>query len=76
MFTMYLVNLADADGWSLDGHTWRESQSLGCLVVKATIEETPYVVFTNAHDLVSGMRIFLRKLEAGLLEWIPDKYRQ
>lgn len=76
MFTMYLVNLADHDGWSLDGYSWTERASLGCLVVKATIEGTPYVVFTSARTPINGMRIFLRKLDEGLLNWVPDKYRQ
>lgn len=76
MFLMYLVNLADDGGWQYDGHSWKESQYLGCLVVKATVDGVPSVVFTNAKTPLGGMRIFLRKLEADLLEWVPDKYRQ
>lgn len=74
MFVMYLVNLAEHDGWVLRGHSWKESEYLGCLVVKAEVAGVPSVVFTNAKTLVGGMRIFLRKLEGGFLEWVPDKY--
>lgn len=76
MFTLYLVNLAEADGWDLHGYSWKESAHLGCLVVKATVDGVPSVVFTNAKTPIAGMSIFLRKMEADLLEWLPDKYRQ
>lgn len=74
MFIMYLVNLADHDGWAYRGHSWKESEYLGCLVVKAVVDGVPSVVFTNAKTAVGGMRIFLRKLEGDFLEWVPDKY--
>lgn len=74
MFNMYLVNLAEADGWQLRGYSWKESAYLGCLVVKATIDGAPSVVFTNAKTPIASMRIFLRKLEGDFLEWVPDKY--
>lgn len=75
MFTMYLVNLADQDGWVLDGYSWKESEYLGCLVVRATVDGIPSVVFTSAQTPISGMKVFLRKMEAGVLEWVPDKFR-
>lgn len=74
MFNMYLVNLAEADGWEYRGHSWKESQYLGCLVVKAIVAEVPSVVFTNAKTPIASMRIFLRKMEGDFLEWVPDKY--
>ena len=74
MFHMYLVNLAEAGGWVYRGHSWRQSEYLGCLVVKASMDGAPFVVFTNAKTPVSSMRIFLRKLEEDFLEWMPDKY--
>ncbi len=76
MFTMYLVNLGEADGWSLRGYSWKESSYMGCLVVKATVNDLPQVVFTSAMTPISGMGIFLRKMKADCLEWIPDKYAQ
>lgn len=75
MFHLYLVNLAENDGWQYDGHSWKESAGLGCLVVKATVDGIPSVVFTNAHSSTIGIRIFLRKLDAGILEWVKDRYR-
>lgn len=74
MFLMYLVNLADDKDWVYRGHSWKESERLGCLVVKAVVDGVPSVVFTNAKTAVASMRIFLRKLEADFLEWMPDKY--
>lgn len=74
MFNMYIVNIADHAGWVYRGHSWKESDHLGCLVVKAIVEDVPSVVFTSAKTLVGGMRIFLRKLEADFLEWVPDRY--
>lgn len=74
MFLKYLVNLADHDGWVYRGHSWKESEYLGCLVVKATVDGTPSVVFTNAKTPTASMRIFLRKVEHQMLEWVPDKY--
>ena len=74
MFTLYLVNLAEHDGWELRGYSWKESSRLGCLVVKAVVDGVPSVVFTNAATSVASMRIFLRKMEGGFLEWVPDKY--
>lgn len=74
MFIMYIVNLAEHAGWQYRGHSWRESKYLGCLVVKATVDGVPSIVFTNAKTPIAGMRIFLRKMEGDFLEWVPDKY--
>lgn len=74
MFLMYLVNLADHAGWEYVGHSWKQSEYLGCLVVKAVVDGVPSVVFTNAKTPINSMRIFLRKLDADFLEWVPDKY--
>lgn len=74
MFTLYLVNLGDHDGWTLTGHSWKESDFLGCLVVRAVVDGIPSVVFTSAKTLISGMAIFLRKVAGDFLEWVPDKY--
>lgn len=76
MFLLYLVNLADQGGWQYDGHSWKESAYLGCLTVKATVDGVPSVAFTNAKTPIASMRIFLRKVDADLIEWVPDKYRQ
>lgn len=76
MFHLYLVNLADHQGWTYRGHSWKESEYLGCLVVKAVVDGVPSVVFTNAKTTTAAMRIFLRKLEGEFLEWVPDKYAQ
>ena len=76
MFLMYIVNLATHDGWVYCGHSWKESEYLGCLVVKAVKDDTPQVVFTSAKTYTDGIAIFLRKMEEDRLQWVPDKYRQ
>lgn len=76
MFTMYLVNLATHDGWVYHGHSWKESEYLGCLVIKALKDDIPQVVFTSAKTYTDGIAIFLRKMEEDRLQWVPDKYRQ
>lgn len=76
MFFMYLVNLSEADGWQYDGHSMKVAVPMCTLTVKAHIEGVPYVVFTSGRTTISCMRVFVRKLEEGLLEWRPDQYRQ
>lgn len=75
MFSMYIVNLAEEDGWGYAGHSWKESEHLGCLVVKADRDGIPQVVFTSARTYTEGIRVFLKKMDAGFLEWRDDKYR-
>lgn len=75
MFHLYLVNLAEEDGWSYVGHSIKIGSPMSCLVVKSRHEDLPMVVFTNARTTTDCIRIFLRKLEMGLLEWMVDKFR-
>lgn len=75
MFSKYIVNLAEAGGWRYDGHSYKESDFLGCLVVKATRDDIPQVVFTSARSYTTCVQVFVRKLEEGLLEWRKDRYR-
>ena len=75
MFSLYIVNLLDALGWSYYGHTYSQKGKMGCLVVKADHEGTPHVVFTNARTYTGSVVIFLRRLEADCLEWRPDRFR-
>ncbi len=74
-FSLYLVNLAEDDGWVYNGHSYKESEYMSCLVVKATLDDIPQVVFTNGKSYTSCVIVFLRKLESGTLEWRKDKYR-
>ncbi len=76
MFTLHLVNLAEDDGWSYDGHSYKSSLPMGCLVVRGTVDGTPSVVFTSGRTYIGCVRMFLRKLEGELLEWRIDKFRQ
>lgn len=75
MFAEYLVNLADDDGWEYVGHSYKRGTPMGCLVVKADIEDIPHVVFTSARTYTGCIVAFLRKLEEGWLEWRRDRFR-
>lgn len=75
MFYLYLVNLAEEDGWAYAGHSMKLGTPMCCLVVKSWHDDIPMVVFTNARTPVGCIRIFLRKLDQGLLEWMKDKFR-
>lgn len=75
MFHLYLVNLAEASGWAYDGHSWNNRTPMGCLTVRATIDGVPLVVFTSARSSMEGIGVFMRKLDADLLEWRPDRFR-
>lgn len=76
MFGLYLVNLSEAGGWEYNGHAWKQGVPLGCLTVKATVDGIPRVAFTSARGYVSSVVIFMRKLEAEVVEWRDDKYRR
>lgn len=76
MFFLYLVNLSESDGWVYDGHSLKIGAPMCTLTVKAHIDGVPQVVFTSGRDGASCVRMFVRKLEAELLEWRPDKYRE
>lgn len=75
MFNLYLVNLAEDDGWSYAGHSLKMGTPMCLLVVKAWENETPLVVFTSGRTPTKCVRIFLRKLREDLLEWREDKFR-
>ncbi|MCK5292848.1 MAG: hypothetical protein KAR39_12635 [Thermoplasmata archaeon] len=75
-FLMYIVNLADDDGWQYDGHALKLGHRMATLTVKATIDDTPQVVFTSGRTTSGCIRAFLRKLDEDELVWVPDKYRQ
>jgi hypothetical protein len=75
MFSLYLVNLAEHGGWSYYGHSFKAGSPMSVLVIKATIQEEPVVCFNSGRTFCNCVRIFLRKLEADLVEWRPDQYR-
>jgi hypothetical protein len=76
MFSKYLVNLSESDGWVYCGHSFKVGLVMHTLTVKAYRNEAPLVVFTTGRTHTDCVRIFMRKLEADALEWREDKYRQ
>lgn len=75
MFSLYLVNLAEADGWQYYGHSFKVGTPMSTLVVKATIDGIPYIVFSSGRTTAGCVRAFLRKMRDGYLEWQVDKFR-
>lgn len=75
MFNLYIVNLADDDGWVYNGHSLSYTQTMCRLVVRGTINDLPYVVFSTGRTPTGSVRAFLRKMDEGRLEWSKDKYR-
>lgn len=75
MFSLYLVNLSEADGWQYDGHSFKVGKPMSTLVVRATLEGIPHVVFSSGRTHTGCVRAFVRKLEEGWLEWVVDRYR-
>ena len=76
LFSVYIVNLSEAGGWVYDGHSLKRGSPMCTLTVKAHVDYIPQVVFTSGRDGTACVRMFIRKLEADLLEWRPDQYRQ
>lgn len=74
-FIEYLVNLAEADGWVYDGHSFTVRLPMSMLVVRGTIDGIPHVVFSSGRTTTHCMRAFLRKMDEGWLEWQVDRYR-
>lgn len=75
VFTAYMENCAEADGWRYDGHSWKNSPGMGVLVVKATVDDRPVVCFTSARTSLNAISIFVRKLSEDGVVWVKDKYR-
>lgn len=71
----YLENVFEAQGWVLNGHSWKASVPMGTFVVKATVDGLPVVCFTSARTFVNAVCIFVRKLEEDSINWVKDKFR-
>lgn len=75
LFNVYIVNLADDDGWRYDGHSFSMGQPMSLLVVRGTLDGIPHVVFSSGRTTTECVRTFLRKLQEGWLEWSVDRFR-
>jgi hypothetical protein len=74
MFIVYLVNLLDDLEVEYRGHSWREGNPLGTLVLRATMHNEPVVSFVSARSFGEAIRILVRKAAEDVIEWRPDKY--
>lgn len=75
MFFLYVVNLAQEDGWVYDGHSLKYGQQSSMLTVRGTIDGVPHVVFSSGRTPMGCVRAFLRKMDEGWLEWAKDRFR-
>ena len=71
----YLVNLLEQRGYAWRGESFKNQGWAVLLVVKAAREHVPVVAFITGADTTGCMRIFLRQLEEGLVEWRQDQYK-
>lgn len=74
-FSLYLVNLAESDGWTYDGHSFSVGAPMSRLVVRGTVDGVPHVVFSSGRTTLACVRAFLRKMDEGWLEWSVDRFR-
>lgn len=75
LFLEYIVNLAEGDGWTYDGHSFSTGLPMSLLVVRGTIDGVPCVVFSSGRTATACIRAFFRKMEEGWLEWQKDRFR-
>jgi len=74
LFNEYLVNLLEAAGLYWRGQSFSNRGWAVLLVVKAAKGDTPYVGFVTERTTTACMRVFLRKLGEGSVNWKPDKF--
>lgn len=65
-----LLNL----GWERVGWVFRQRDPDMLLVVKATREDTQYVVFISARTPMDCVSVFARQYFSGTLKWVLDKF--
>lgn len=75
MFSVYLVNLSEANDWVYDGHSFKVALPLSTLVVRGHVGGSAMVCFISGRTFTNCARIFLRRLAEDELEWRVDKYR-
>ena len=69
-----LVNFCADHGARLvrQSFTYKDDEVL--MVIKAVRDDLPYVVFISRQSPRGCVSTFIRKAEAGTLNWYPDKY--
>lgn len=73
-FHYYNVNLLEQRGLAWRGESFK-NQGWSCLlVVKVARGRIPLVAFITGEDTTGCMRIFLRQLAEGTVEWRDDKF--
>jgi hypothetical protein len=69
-----LVNCFEQRQWTYRGASIRYDGWATLLVVKGAHEGTPYVCFVTERTTTDCMRVFLRMMDEGRVEWKEDKF--
>jgi len=73
-FHDYKVNILEEVGLSWRGESFKNKGRTVLLVMRVLRGGTPLVAFVTERDTIGCMAVFLRKLEEGTLNWVPDKF--
>lgn len=74
MFCTYIVNFLEDKGYIWRGHNIRNQGWSVLLIVKAAHGDIPLVAFVSERTTTRCMRVFLRKLADGEVNWQKDKF--
>jgi hypothetical protein len=74
LFCTYIVNLLEDAGFEWRGQSLRDQGWCVLLVMKVTRSGVPLVAFVSERNTTGCMRVFLRKLEEGAVNWQKDKF--
>lgn len=71
---MMLVNCFEEVGWVYRGESFKDQGWATLLVVKGAHEGTPLVAFVTERTPTDCMKVFLRQMDEGRVEWREDKF--
>ena len=71
---LLLVNCFEQRDWIYRGESFKDQGWAMLLVVKGAHEGTPLVAFVTEKTPTDCMRVFLRMMDEGRVEWREDKF--
>lgn len=74
LFNERMLNVADDQGFTYRGFSWRPGVPYGLLVVRITKDDKPLVCFLNARTLLDTFVLFARKLSGKTIVWKADRF--
>lgn len=73
-YVYYLANLLEPHGMVWRGESVKNLGWAVMLVVKVARDGVPLVAFVTERGTTDCMRVFLRQLSQGHVNWVPDKF--